>query len=309
MHIWIANFKSLGRNSTIEVKDYYFEHGIAGMGWRLDDENLSKDEYYKEAFNTWIGDDSKIIKACENYHRIERGDLILATNGVLYYLGLVEDDKPFYAKTNDYSKAKDYSVGWCRKIKWCCIGRQDDTPALIVGKLSARQQKTIDIRNENETNRSLYKYCKLVYNELSKTQTFTLDPPKKLDENNFANCLSAQELEDLVGLFLQETYGYLFYPSSCKTATKSFEYILINKETNETVYAQVKQNARINVAEYSKKDYEKSLIYLFSDNGYNNLNQSENIKIIDKSELFAYFKKYISIFQSRMKYEMKIYEL
>jgi len=59
MHIWIANLKSLGGDTYPAVKEYYFENSIVGMGWRVDNENLSKEEYYM--VNSLLNDESIIM--------------------------------------------------------------------------------------------------------------------------------------------------------------------------------------------------------------------------------------------------------
>lgn len=95
-------------------------------------------------------------------------------------------------------------------------------------------------------------------------------------------------LEDLVSYYLQMEHGYLFCSSSCKRTTPEIEYTLRDHKKKETIYVQVKQNAKIDQSTY---DSYPGKVYLFSDKGYIGNSVTGNIVQIDKNKLFDFFKK------------------
>lgn len=55
--------------------------------------------------------------------------------------------------------------------------------------------------------------------------------------------MSAEDCEDLVGLYLQAQLGYSVIPSTCRRDTPGYEFVLIHRETGEEAVVQVKNGA------------------------------------------------------------------
>jgi hypothetical protein len=315
MNIWIARAKQYGSEKVKRVVDYYFMNNIAGIGWRLDYEFHSMEEYLVQIKNVdfWIAQSRAIESACKYYTQMKKGDLILATDDVIYYVGEVLDDKPTYATEEELDKAKEYNISWYRKVQWYKIGKREETPAEIVSKLSSNWKKTsIAVRYENESNKKLYEYARLVFRQLSGKEVEGLDRPTRIGEEELPDILSDEELIDLFALYLQHKYGYLFYPSSANRRSFENEYLLLDKINKKTIYMQVRQSDKIDISKYIKQDFLKNEIYLFSNKGYihdEHLQDVNNIHIISKRELFEYFKDKIDLFYDRVQYDLMLHPI
>jgi hypothetical protein len=315
MNIWIARAKQYGSGKVKRVVEYYFANNIAGIGWRLDYEFHTMEEYLVKIKNVdfWIAQSRAIESACNYYTQMKKGDLIIATDDVIYYVGEVLDEEPTYAKEDDIDMAKEYNISWYRKVHWYKIGKREETPAEIVSKLSANWKKTsIAVRYENESNKKLYEYARLVFSQLSGKTVQGLSKPARIGENELPDILSNEELVDLVGLYLQDTLGYIFYPSSANRTSFENEYLLLDKKNKKKIYMQVRQTEKIDVSKYIKQDFAKNEIFLFSNKGYvndENLEDVSNIHMISKSELFEYFKENIDLFYERIQYDLLLHPI
>ena len=76
-----------------------------------------------------------------------------------------------------------------------------------------------------------------LFNGLSGKKMFEL-PTADVD---LFGLLSPYECEDIVGIYLQVVERAILFPSTCKTDTKDFEYILKRKDNRAYVAVQVKQ--------------------------------------------------------------------
>ncbi|MDL2238192.1 hypothetical protein LJC56_10280 [Christensenellaceae bacterium OttesenSCG-928-K19] len=311
--VWRVNLK-LKKNKKMDsrIVQFCIDEGYVMMGWRPKSGKKYVDAtHYVQDYDAEFQIDRTATKrkpgyevACEYYFEMNKGDICLLRNeGNIYYIGEVIDDMPIYAMEEDLPIAVEYGVSWVRKVKWQKIGehgRQNETPARIVGLLSERRQATISKRISDIV---LRKICALV---LKKENIDNL-PSEELNSNNFANTMYYHTLEDLVALYLQKTRGYLFYASSAKATTPAYEYILIDEKKRQHIYVQVKQNAPINLDDFKENDYGNALVYVFSNVGYIGKSKSY-IKSIDKESLFHFFKKNHSILQDSFTYEKMLFD-
>jgi hypothetical protein len=76
-----------------------------------------------------------------------------------------------------------------------------------------------------------------LFNRLSGKPKFEL-PTTDID---LFGLLSPHECEDIVGIYLQESERAILFPSTCKTDTKDFEYILKRRDNRAYIAVQVKQ--------------------------------------------------------------------
>lgn len=123
----------------------------------------------------------------------------------------------------------------------------DDVPGNVVASLSA--QGTMS-RISTEDQKAFYTYCHYLYDETI--------PADKL---SFWDLVHYDDLEDLVGLYLQ-THDYYIFPSTNKQGTKNYEFKLVRADGSNTAIIQCKNNADIpwkTLDEYKKED-----IYVFS---------------------------------------------
>ena len=78
-------------------------------------------------------------------------------------------------------------------------------------------------------------------------------------------CISPEDCEDIVGIYLQEKLGYRLIPSTCKNDTLKTEFVLKNT-AGRTAYVQVKQNVSLNIDDYAQNLGHLCDWYLFTTN-------------------------------------------
>jgi hypothetical protein len=101
------------------------------------------------------------------------------------------------------------------------------------------------------------RYSKAFYN--SRVRHFAYD--LETQHLDLFSMLSDEDLEDIVGLYLQ-VRGYLIVPSSCKRDTPNYEFVMYHRETGRSCVAQVKSgNATIDVRAFGN---EADDIYVFA---------------------------------------------
>ncbi len=335
MNIWLIWLKTafsedeelLKNKKTRNSCEFGIINNILFIGWY--EGKPADDARYRYLQGAIEGQDDKEKKALRsikyaaeriifNEHQainIKENDLCLMCNGNQFYIAKVKDNVTRYHPNENYIDAGVYDVSFYRHVeKWYLIGGLDDTPAIIVHQLRARNQKTIDIRYNDD----LKDICKLVYNELCDNKDSipaclqSTTGQKPLNETNFIKLLHGDDLEDIVGLYLQ-SLGYLIQPSSCKHNTHEIEYILLHLQEKRKAVVQVKKaGPAIDILEYNK--YQNYEVYLLSENdNYLNMDQlSNHMHIIDKKSLFTFFIRIYSengIFKKRMIYLDKLYAI
>ena len=112
----------------------------------------------------------------------------------------------------------------------------------------------------------------------------------------FYDCLSPNDCEDLVCLYLYDRKGYVTIPSTNKIATELYECVLVNPKNGMLAYPQVKKghvpldfNNYIDLVNNQKR---KKEVYLFTSEGVVNKSnvQSDLIHIIAPNDLYLWVK-------------------
>lgn len=297
----------LFRWKSLENRDEYrrfcLEKGILAVGWPAPtDINYENEERYAEKVNNmffsskelknktpeeqekYIEDKKKEGKPYSNkkswstarnifFEMKENQNNFIWTqeSGNSYYLGKITDNKirwyggKYRAELEE--KLKEYrnnggdkdrvidlkKFGLWRSCNW--NGKEfDDVPGNVIASLSA--QGTMS-RIPTEDQKAFYTYCHYLYDETIPT-----------DKLSFWDLVHYDDLEDLVGLFLQKEYGYFIFPSTNKQDTKDYEYKLIQKDSNkknrEEAIIQCKHTDNIKFDKL--KDYKEN-IFLLTVNG------------------------------------------
>ena len=294
--VYLMPFADKDDKYIYEYQQLCVERNLIGIGWRggFDDKGnivnkkAAPPEYIVSAIDTMNINDIVIT-------RLRDGK---------YYFGKIISERLFCKNedTNNEVGFEEPRFSYIRKIeKWYCFS-EDELPADITGRLSQQRHKTIErIANDRIKLLVIKKFAEKTEDKSFKNIKI---PKIKLDENNFATSLNYMELEDLVYLYIHSKLGvdYILYPSSCKINKQKYEFSLYNPVTNNTVTCQVKNQAKIDVKNYTDDINLYSSIYLFSglgsELGYDNKDKAkvinskgeEAIKIIENSELFVFFK-------------------
>jgi hypothetical protein len=250
---WRLNIKT-GASEGINPRRFCIDRNILGVGWPVDaDGEVDWERYYKLGEETYYKRGDKgwwpAVNAIKN--RMQINDLCWTRDwdGV-YYLGRITSDWKYQGE----SENRNADVVNIRECLWKEAGEVDAVPGKVVNSfIPNRTVQAVD-------DESVRLYSQFLYNLLSHEPHYSLANVSA----DLLSLVSAEDCEDLVGLFLQEK-GYRMIASSCKADTAAYEFVLKHAETGKTAVAQVKQGyVNLNVEEYSALPGE---VYLFTTHG------------------------------------------
>ncbi|MCF2501041.1 hypothetical protein [Dyadobacter chenhuakuii] len=254
MTLWRIHLKPASKTG-FDSRKYCLDNNIVGCGWPIPNISspITSDAYYSNAKELYLAHNYKSWHSAWNAinNKMEVGDLVWTrmTDGN-YYLGRITSNWRY-----DYSiSAIEANICNIRSCEWVKVGLVDKVPGKVVSSfIPARTLQAVN----GET---VSKYSQLVYNELTKQLHY--------DVNSFSDVfslLSSSDLEDVIGLYLQISLGYLLFPSSCKSDTLAYEYELVHRETKELAVVQVKSgNESLDRDKYRSID---GKVFLFACNG------------------------------------------
>lgn len=283
---WRLNIKT-GSIDGIDPRKFCLSRGILGVGWAVDAEGsvdwdryyeLGKSKYYHTGDKGWW----PAVNAVKN--RMEANDLCWTRDwdGV-YYLGRIIGDW-HYVGDEDHLKADVVNV---RECDWKKIGTIDAVPGKVVNSfIPARTVQVVDDGAVNE----LSKY---LYNKHSDLFKYPLAP----NDGDIFSLLSAEDCEDIVGLYLQGL-GYRMIPSSCKADTAAYEYVMKHSVNHLTAVAQVKNGCvDLNVDDFKNLSAE---VYLFTSRGSYLGNVPCNIHCIDLETIKDFMEENFALLPERV---------
>ena len=297
--VWYAQCKPFSPEersiNNKELKEFQEECLINcsfGMGWHIDefDAFLSEDKNYicdlltnsfhqkKLELRKKKNETNGFTTAQNRYRRICEGDIVLTRFVGIYYWGIVAE-KPFVIRG-------DNKFSWQSTVrdKWHEIGEMKDLPNSVRGWIGRTSSRGTVIDLDGLAEKAIMKLAGIQSEKMV------------LNEKNFVKAMSDGDLEDLVCQYMQiQCKEFVFLPSSCKKNTQGIEYIMYDPRTNDQIACQTKVDAQINIESYVvDKTFQRfKKIFLFSGTDkYSNkqINDTGNIEIIDRKELFELFK-------------------
>ena len=272
-----------------EHRDFCFEKNLFAIGWEVDG-NINTIEDYENAakikYCKGKNLSGNINSSYKNIKNMEIGDYIWTQKDArTYYLGKVDSEILF---DSDYANwlGLTRSCGEWKEINF------NEVPGIVTSYFAGSGQVLVCCNRLNESE-DIKKYCEWLYNK-------TKGKPKISD---YKNLLHYDDLEDLLGLFLQ--YGeyndkkYYIHPSTNKLSTKAIEYEL-RSEDGEKIGIQCKigdSSVDSNtLTEFTQKGY-TILVATKNDNDC----VGENIKKIPIDVLWTFAKKHQEILTDRIK--------
>ena len=272
INIWRLNIKTDAQEG-VDPHQFCIEKNILGVGWQVETakNSLSWDCYYKLGEEEYEKKGDKGWKPAVNtlHNRMDIGDLCWSRNSEgIYYLGRITCDWR-YENTHEYREADVVNI---RECKWHEVGPVDSVPGKVVNSfIPSRTVQKVDGAGVNLYSRYLYnKLCAQSFYDLSEehgaVDLFTL--------------ISAEDCEDIVGIYLQER-GYRLIPSSCKSSTMRYEFVLKSRERGRRAVVQVKQGqVNLNREEYGDA-FEGGEVFLFTTQGSYTGAERENVHCLD----------------------------
>jgi hypothetical protein len=256
MNLWRINLKPASAVGVDAVK-FCMDEGVVGIGWGLDVQSESPEAYLERASAKAKADRiwGRGWKAASNalVKRIQENDLIWTRDRTgSYFLGRLHGGwRPL---NSDEAQRADIRNVW--QCEWRKVGAEDMVPGAVVNGF--RRGKTVQLV-KNET---AHAYSQLLFNRRTNRQDYKVEVGR---DHDLLRLLSDQDLEDVVGLYLQAELGYLIYPSTCKKDTLAVEFIWVKPDGSERGGVQVKGgNMKLDQDKYA--NWEDTL-FLFAASG------------------------------------------
>lgn len=288
-------------NDGKKISTYCREKSIAAVGWSINDDQIkaynaeafdkiqsirasikSKDIYYKvlEEYNLFNIKAGKKIVAVETLERVKPGDYIWMRDNGIYYLGYVGNNLRYVYNPSIDALEHD-AANQIEDVEWKPIGDESQVPGVIAtafirGRTLQRVKKAY-----------MYEYASFIYN--GNPLALNVKSNESLQQL-FYDCLSPNDCEDLVCLYLYDYKGYVTIPSTNKIATELYECVLVDPLNGKLAYPQVKKGDKeLNINDYIEliKDYPNKEVYLFTSEGeILGDTHIDNIYSISSDELF-----------------------
>ena len=306
-NVWRLQTKTDSKDGK-KISTYCKEESIAAVGWSINDDQIkeynaeafdkiqsirasiqSKDIYYKvlEEYNLFNIKPGKKIVAVETIKRVKPGDYIWMRDNGIYYLGRVNENSNFMYNCD--KDALDFdAANQITGVKWERIGDESQVPGAVATAFI--RGRTIQRINKDY----MFEYAEYSFG----------GKPLVLEHSNreflqqlFYDCLSPNDCEDLVCLYLYDKANYIAIPSTNKIATELYECVLVNPINGKLAYPQVKKgNKELNINDYIEliKDHPNKEVYLFTSEGkVQGDTHIDNIHSISPDELYSWAKEKI----------------
>lgn len=209
-------------------------------------------------------------------NNLEKDDLIWIRSKGKYYLGRVTEKSHYLYVYRDSQKNSDIlKLGINNQftdIEWYEVGSESDIPGRIL--VAFYQKETLIEINE----KSVVAISQIIYNK--KDKYYNIDNKIKNNKENFYDLLSPYDCEDLLYFYLYDKFKYVVIPSTNKTNTQNYEFVMLNSNNrDEKIYIQVK-NGEVNIEINNYKNFGGE-IYLLTTRG----NVLKNGKILTKNNI------------------------
>jgi len=278
--LWRIHIRPKGPEGNVNVDESVklcLDQKVIGVGWRVDKKPASEDEYWELGEDKY-GDNGWKINPNAILYRMEIGDLVWFrdTKGV-YYLGRIIGEWE-YRDNEENLQADIVNV---RPIECYKVGTR------IAGKIINSFFRGRTVQQIHDDTALLF--SKVVYNEKSRSMCYEVK-----NKPDIFSLLSTEDLEDVVGLYLQLERGYVLIPSSRGRLdnTIKYEYELLNRN-NEKAFVQVKSgDIKIDPDEYKGSE---GKYFLFSPAGYKYTIESDTLETLPKSTIEEFLEKYKDI--------------
>lgn len=254
VQIWRINLKTAA-HKTVDPREFAIQENIVGIGWAVEGEINDWETYKKLGNETYANRGDKgwwpAINAIKN--RMKMNDLCWTRDSKgVYYLGRIIGD---WAYKTDSRFVKADMVN-SRKCDWIKVGTVDAIPGKVVNSFIAR--RTVQqIHDKTIRDFSMFLYNKHHKNDIYSTER---------KENDIYSFLSPDDCEDVIGIYLQFKHNYMLVPSSCKSNTMFYEYVLLHKETYSPAIVQVKNgDVHLHIEDYINPNEQD--VYLFTTKG------------------------------------------
>lgn len=297
IQLWRMNIKPDG----VDPFSFCKSNNILGFGWRLKDEfgnqvvpkdiddclNLGREQYGSIGF----------VKSINAFKEIGIDDLVWTRYKGIYYLCRILGKWRFDNKDENYAADVLNVV----PVEFVEVGTIENVPGKVVNSFRARSviQRVRGYYEDGETKNPALDTSMRIYNQITGTDYYEIHHVSRED---ILDLFLPEDMEEIIGLYLQFKKNYLLYSSSNKIDTETYEFVMISRNGDHLGYPQVKTGkVSLNGNDYIHLTKSGNKVYLFAvSNQYLNVDDP-NIIPIRKSEVLDFIYNNKIIMPSRIK--------
>ena len=294
MTLWRINIKTAAKEG-FDPREYCLKNNILGVGWGIHDQNGGPPrnfDHYCQIGQKYYADDGDsgwwvAINAVGK--RVQEGDLCWTRdwNGA-YYIGEVVGPWQYLHD----EEAVNHDIHNVRPCDWRRVGLLDSVPGAV--ERSFGPARTIQRVNDEAAEA----YSRYVYARLTGR---LIDCSVASDKFELFGLLSPLDHEDLAALYLQAE-GYLLVPSTVKSTTAAYEWVMLHKKSGEKAVIQVKSgNARVDLSALSDI---RCHVFLAIADGMITDNIPPNVTVLDRGCLLDFALENRSLLPDRILHYM-----
>ena len=302
-NIWRINMKTDGANKENGGQEgllkFCQKENIVGIGWSqmypqfIEGYNGDKNntENIKNYIWNKIKKDSGKTRGFSTasniiVDRMNIGDYIWTREGGNYWIAKVISESKYMFNNQDY---KNYDIGFYRNVEY---SRRSFTVSEVPGKVIACFSARNSTQCISDDQKLLFEYTDSLFNNKINS---------KINVDNWSNFFSANDIEEIIGLYLQKIKNLYVYTSTNKKSTSQIEFELVDDKGNKYGVQVKSGNVCINGKDY--KEISKNMkIYLFaSNNEVKNVEDNQNLIHIKVDEITTFIKENINILPDRIK--------
>lgn len=248
--------------------------GFLGVGWGMTAEPLDWTAYETVA----IHQDGRVNPSVRQLHDLKTGSLIWSrdiTRG-LYYPAQVTG--PWRYLHN--AEASRFDIHNVRPVRMLACGVDSAVPGAVISSfIAGRALQRVHDAGAGRYSAALY-------------GTLTGQPltPSLTLEEILRSCLDAQDLEDLICVYLQRRYGYLAVPGRRQPDTPAYEYVLRHPDGHEAVVQVKRGHAPVLRDAQSLPTEAVDRVYVFSPSGTYGPTPARNVTTLTNEEIIAFMR-------------------
>ena len=295
-------------SSGEKISKYCLDNDVAALGWSIKDDHIKNynpeaiieiqekrkniediNQYYDvvRTYGLYGINNKKRLIAVDMLRKIEKGDYIWMRDNGIYYLGHVTE-KSEYIYNSDEDALDFDAANQITEVKWKRIGDESQVPGAVATAFI--RGRTIQRINKDY----MFEYAEYAFGG---NPLILENSSEEFLQQLFYDCLSPNDCEDLVCLYLYDKANYIAIPSTNKIATELYECVLVNPINGKLAYPQVKKgNKELNINDYIEliKDHPNKEVYLFTSEGkVQGDTHIDNIHSISPDELYSWAKEKI----------------
>lgn len=299
-NVWRINMKTDGIKNVTQkqLTEFCKTEELIAIGWSdpwfiegIEHSILSsaKDvkNYIWNRINENPGSKTRSFSTASNVivDRMAIGDYVWTRAEGKYLLAKIIGEPLF---SGNIDKFKQYDIGFCRKVKY--LDKEltvSEVPGKIIASFSARSST----QNIYDENMSLYNYSNALFNG-EKVHSISTD--------DWAKFFSADDVEEIIGLYLQIKKNLYVYTSTNKNSTDKIEFELVDR--SGTLYGVQVKTGEVSIDANDYLDISKTrIVYLFATSNKVNTHNSENIIHLTLDDVTQFIMEYKHLLPERIK--------